>query len=247
MMTSKVSEYKLCSLLFDTTTKDYNTNLQTLLSLINGCSDKSIIVAPEVCLTSYDYDNFDEVLEFASIANQELKKASFDKIIITTMIEKKEDKIYNFAKIFHNGEIVYERAKARLFRFGDEHKYMQEGTDEDLKIVEVDGIKIGILICFELRFKDMWKKLEGCDVIAVPSWWGVLRTEHFKTLTQALALINQCYVVASDSLNEECTKMSGIITPMGEVQRNVDKPCLTLAYDIKEIKTMRKYMDVGIK
>jgi len=241
------SSYKLCSLLFDTTTKDYNTNLQTLLTLINECSEKSLIVAPEVCLTSYDYDNFDSILEFAYFANQELKKASQGKIIITTMIEKRDDKVYNFAKIFHNGEVVYERAKARLFRFGDEHKYMEQGSDEDLKIVEVDGIKIGILICFELRFKDMWQTLEGCDVIAVPSWWGVLRTEHFKTLTQALALINQCYVVASDSLHEECTKMSGIITPMGEVQRNGNKPCLEVLCDKKEIKTMRKYMDVGIK
>jgi len=251
MMTSKQSDtakpYTLCSLLFDTTKKDYNTNLQTLLTLINATDKKSLIVAPEVCLTSYDYDNFDEVLEFASVADAELKKASQDKIIITTMIEKRDGKVYNFAKIFHNGEVVYERAKARLFRFGDEHKYMDEGTDDDLKIIEVDGVKIGILICFELRFKDMWKKLEGCDVIAVPSWWGVLRTEHFKTLTQALALINQCYVVASDSLNEECTKMSGIITPMGEVQRNGNKPCLELPYDKKEIKTMRKYMDVGIQ
>jgi len=251
MMTSKISDtqnaYTLCSLLFDTTTEDYNTNLQTLLKLVDECKDKSLIVAPEVCLTSYDYDNFDEVLEFANIANEALEKASKDKIIIMTMIEKRDDKVYNFAKIFHNGEVVYERAKARLFRFGDEHKYMDEGSDEDLKIVEVDGIKIGVLICFELRFKDFWQKLEGCDVIAVPSWWGVLRTEHFKTITKALALINQCYVVASDSLNEECTKMSGIITPMGEAQRNENKPCLEMPYSKKEIKTMRKYMDVGIK
>ena len=247
MMTSKVREYKLCSLLFDTTTKDYNTNLQTLLTLIKDTDKNSLIVAPEVCLTSYDYDNFDEVLAFADIANEELKKASFGKIIITTMIEKKDGEVYNFAKIFHNGEIVYTRAKSRLFRFGDEHKYMSAGDDEDLKIVTIDGIKIGVLICFELRFKDMWQTLEGCDVIAVPSWWGVLRTEHFKTITQALALINQCYVVASDSLNEECTKMSGIITPMGEAQRNGNKPCLEVPYDKKEIKTMRKYMDVGIK
>jgi len=190
MMTSKMSDtqnaYTLCSLLFDTTTEDYNTNLQTLLKLVDECKDKSLIVAPEVCLTSYDYDNFDEVLEFANIANEALKKASKDKIIIMTMIEKRDEKVYNFAKIFHNGEVVYERAKARLFRFGDEHKYM-------------------------------------------------------------VALINQCYVVASDSLNEECTKMSGIITPMGEAQRNENKPCLEMPYSKKEIKTMRKYMDVGIK
>ncbi|MCF6309833.1 MAG: carbon-nitrogen hydrolase family protein [Sulfurimonas sp.] len=239
--------YKLCSLLFDTTTSDYNTNLQTLLKLIKQTPSKSLIVAPEVCLSSFDYDNFDDVCEFSHVANQEIKKASKNKIIILTMIEKKDGKIFNFAKIFYDGEIVYERAKARLFRFGDEHKYMSEGSDEDIKIVEVDGIRIGMLICFELRFKELWQRLEGCDVIAVPSWWGVLRTEHFKALTHSLAIINQCYVVASDSLNEECTKMSGIIRPHGEDERNGNKPCLEVQYDKKEIETMRRYMDVGIE
>ena len=245
MMTGRENEYKLCSLLFETT-PDYNANLQTLLKLVNEASEKSLIVAPEVCLTAYDYDNFDAVLEFASVANEAIKKASYNKIIILTIIEKKKGEVFNFAKIFHNGEIVYERAKARLFRFGDEHNYMSEGSDEDIKIVEVDGIKIAIFICFELRFKELWQKSEGADVIAVPSYWGVLRTEHFEVITQALAIINQCFVVASDSLDAECTKMSGIIGPHGKVERNGNKPCLEVTYNKKEINVMRRYMDVGI-
>ncbi|MFA5454488.1 MAG: carbon-nitrogen hydrolase family protein [Sulfurimonas sp.] len=242
---SSHSEYKLCSLLFDTA-KEYDANLQTLLELINKTSKRSLIVAPEVCLTGFDYENYEKAVEFSHVASEALKKASKDKIIIVTMLERRDDKVFNFAKIFHNGKIVYERAKAKLFRFGNEHKYMSEGSDEDIKIVEVDGIKIGILICFELRFKEFWQKLEGCDVIAVPSWWGVLRTEHFRVLTQSLAIINQCYVVASDSQNEECTKMSGITRPHGEDERNADRACLEVAYDKKEIITMRRYMDVGI-
>ena len=199
-----------------------------------------------MCLTAYDYENFDEVIAFAPIAIQEIKKVSSNRIIILTIIEKRDGKVFNFAKVFHNGEVVYERAKARLFRFGDEHKYMSEGDDEAIKIIEVDGIKIAIFICFELRFKELWQKSEGADVIAVPSYWGVLRTEHFKSLTQALAIMNQCYVVASDSGDEECTKMSGIITPQGEVQRNGNKPCLEVLYSQKEITLMRRYMDIGI-
>ena len=124
---------------------------------------------------------------------------------------------------------------------------MSEGSDEDIKIVEVNGIKIAIFICFELRFKELWQMSEGADVIAVPSWWGVLRTEHFKAFTQTLAIMNQCYVVASDSKNEECTKMSGIITPQGEVQRNGNKPCLRVEYKQKDIILMRRYMDIGIE
>ena len=237
--------YKLCSLLFETTA-DYEKNLQILLELIRQTDENSLIVAPEVCLTAYDYENFDAVLDFAPYAIEAIKKVSYNKIIILTILERREDFVFNFAKVFHNGEVVYERAKAKLFRFGDEHKYMQEGSVEDFKIVEVDGIKIAVFICFELRFKELWCKSEGADVIAVPSWWGVLRREHFKIFTQALALTNQCYVVASDSKNEECTAMSGIITPSGEATRNENRQRLCMPYSTKEIRLMRRYMDIGI-
>lgn len=245
MMTSKSEEHFLCSLLFKTT-PNYNTNLQTLLSLIKQTKENSLIVAPEVCLTGFDYDNLEEATSFSKIAVEELKSASKDKIIILTMLEKIDGKIFNSAKIFHNGDVVYQRSKARLFRFGNEDKYMSEGSDNEFEIVDVAGIKIAILICFELRFRELLKKCEGADVIAVPSWWGVLRTEHFKTLTQSLAIMNQCYVVASDSLNDECSKMSGIITPMGEVERNGNKPCLEINYRKKDIELMRRYIDVGL-
>ncbi len=242
---SIVKKRALCSLLFETK-PSYEENLQTILTLIKQTDDNSFIVAPEVCLTGYDYDNFEKMLDFSSYAINEIKKVSENKIIILTMLERRDDGVFNFAKIFHNGEVVYEQAKAKLFKFGDEHKYMSAGREEDINIVTVDGLKIGILICFEMRFKSLWQRLEGADIIATPSWWGTLRKENFKTITQALAVMNQCYVVASDSQNEECTGQSGIVNPFGIVQRNGNVPCLELPYDAKEIKKMRKYMDVGI-
>ena len=244
--TSKIRERTLCSLLFKTTS-NYSANLQTLLALLDDAPLNSIVVAPEVCLTGFDYDRFAEAAAFTHEANAEIKKASLEKTIALTMIEKIGDEVFNMAKIFHKGEVVYERAKARLFRFGGEHHRFAQGGDEGVKIVEIDGVKIALLVCFELRFKDLWKKVEGADVVCVPSWWGVLRADHFKSLTQALAIMNQCYVVASDSLNEECSKMSGIISPQGRECANEGRASLELKYDEKEIKLMRKYLDVGIK
>lgn len=235
----------LCSLSFKTTS-NYEENLTTLINLIKGTPDDALVVAPEVCLSGFDYDNFDKVVEFAAHAVDEIKKVLKKRIVILTIIEKIDNKIYNMAKIFHNGEVVYERGKARLFRFGGEHNYFAESCDEDIKVVEIDGLKLGVLICFELRFKELWKKLEGADIIATPSWWGELRSEHFKVITQSLAIINQCYVVASDSANDECTKLSGIITPFGEDRRNENRACLKVDYDKKEVQKMRRYLDVGI-
>jgi len=244
MMTSKGEGYTLCSLLFHTTS-NYKENLQRLLHHINRTKKDSLIVASEVCLTGFDYENIEKATSFALDATVALKKASKKKIIILTMLEKIDNVVFNVAKIFHNGEVVFSRSKARLFRLGNEHKYMSEGVDEEFKVVEVDGIKIALFICFELRFKELWKKAEGADVIATPSWWGKPRAKHLKAFTQTLAIMNQCYVVLSDAQNEECTGLSSIISPQGEVSFNGNKPCLEKKYSKKEIDVMRKYINIG--
>ena len=237
--------YTLCSLQFQTS-PEYQENLDTLAKLIQSTSSHSLIVAPEVSLTGFDYSHFSQAQDFAPFATQKIKELSKDNIIVITMIERKDGEVYNIAKIFHKGEVVYERAKAKLFTFGGEEKYFSSGKDQDIEIITVDGMKIAVLVCFELRFKELWKLTEGADIIVVPAWWGKIRADHFKSLTKSLAIINQCYVIASDSANEECSQMSGIITPMGVEQRNGNALCLKVPYDVKEIVKMRRYMDVGI-
>jgi hypothetical protein len=59
--------------------------------------------------------------------------------------------------------------------------------------------------------------------------------------------MNQCYVLAADASNEDCTSMSGIITPFGKTARNGNALCLLSTYDKQEIRKMRKYLDVGIQ
>ena len=88
--------------------------------------------------------------------------------------------------------------------------------------------------------------LEGADIIATPSWWGKLREQNYLTLTNALAVMNECYVVCSDNRNEECNAQSGIITPFGIEERNEARDLLIQKFDKNEIKKMRRYMDIGI-
>jgi omega-amidase len=236
----------LISLSFETTT-DLVQNLQTLLALVESAPEDSFIVAPEVSLSGFDYEHLDSVVAFASRATSAIRAITKEKTLVVTMLEKRGEHIYNTMKLFHRGEVIYERAKARLFALGDEEKYMLPGEDEDIVIVEIDGVKVGILVCFELRFKQFWSVLEGADIIAVSAWWGALRAKHLVQLTEALALINQCYVVVSDSANKECSGLSGVISAFGISHRNGNNPCLKVPYEQQEIKRMRRYIDVGIK
>ncbi len=237
----------LCTLKFSTRGHSYEKNLATLLSLVDAAPADAVVTAPEVCLTNFDYDRFDEAAAFAVEADKGLRAHSSDKTVILTMIEKRGGKFYNFAKVYHRGRMVHEQAKAKLFLFGGEHKWFAAGNPEDIGIFEIEGIRMGILICFELRFTALWRQLAGAEIIAVPAQWGTLRAEHFDVLGKALAIANECYVLQSDTADREMTGLSGIVTPNGVCERNGAAPLLKALYDASEVLKMRRYLDVGIR
>jgi len=236
----------LATLQFDST-DNYDDNLAILIDLIEQTPDNTIVLAPEVCLTNFDYEHFEAAAAFSKKAIERRLKLSKERIITLSVIEKRENgKYYNVAKVLHHEMIVQQQCKNRLFKLGDEHKYFSQGSDEHLSLFEIEGIKFGLMICFELRFKQYWQDLEGADIILVPARWGKNRTDNSQTLTETLAVLNQCYVLASDASNEDCTAMSGIITPFGKTVRNGNALCLISTYDKQEIRRMRRYLNVGI-
>ena len=224
------------------TTNNFEENLQNLVSHIQNTSSNSLIVAPELCLTGYSYQAMDDAVHITHQAIPLLEQLSSDKIIALTMTTKKDERYYNTLFIFHKGSIVHTQSKYKLFSLGDEEKYFTSGDLKDIKIIEIAGLKITTLICFELRFTELWSKLQGADIILVPAMWGKIRKEHFETLTKALAITNQCYVIASDSANDDMAKSSGIITPFGEGIRNDSKQIIESLFDRKEIIKIRKYI-----
>ncbi|NWF66919.1 MAG: carbon-nitrogen hydrolase family protein [Campylobacterales bacterium] len=235
---------KLYSLQFKTT-ENFNNNLLHLLSLIQKCSNDSIILAPEVCLSGFCYDRMDEACEVSKKAKDRLKNESIGKSIGLTMIEKEEDGYYNNFYMFSGGEIIHKQAKAKLFKLGQEHQYFKEGRVEDIKPFIVDGLKIGVLICFELRFINLWQRLNGCDVILVPAMWGRPRKHNYETLTNALAITLQSFVIASDSTNDDMASSSGIITPFGKDLRHDTKEIISHFADFSEVDKVRKYIDIS--
>jgi len=235
----------LVSLQFKTS-RNYDENLNKLISLINRCEDNSFILAPELCLSGFDYDRLDDAFSISLIAIDILKKLSISKTIALTLTIKKDDKYFNTLHIFSNGNIVHTQSKFKLFTLDNEYKHFTSGDINKIKIIDINGIKVATLICFELRFIDLWKKIKGADIILVPAMWGKKRKQNFEVLTNSLAVMHQCYVIASDSCNDDMASSSGIITPFGVEKRDDNLEIIFQKFDKKEIKKMRRYLDVGI-
>lgn len=244
MTTSKTRS--IVSLCFETEI-DFKKNLDRLITLIDQSPEDAIIVAPEVTLSGFAYDRFEEAAAFTIHALEKLSHHLENRLLIFTAITKEEGSFYNIAYALHNGVIVHRQAKAKLFALGAEHEHFSAGEEGAIAPFIFEGITIGILICFELRFKPLWQRMEGCDIIAIPAQWGKLRSDHFVTLTNALAVMNQCYVIASDADNADTSGMSGIITPFGGEIRNSGSQLLTSHYESRTVKSMRRYINVGIK
>ena len=225
------------------TEKSYEKNLEKLLLIINS-TEAELIVAPELCLTDFDYKNFDKVANFYQTALSQLLEIISDKILVLTMTKKEGNNFVNQALVIHKHNIIHKQNKYKLFTLGDESKYFKAGEKKDVIKFSINGISYGILICFELRFKELWKELEGTDIVLIPARWGKPRKRHLETLSQALAIMNQTFVLVSNSADNEMARSSAIISPWGETYMNDSLESLEQKLFFKEIKKSRRIINM---
>jgi len=237
-MTSKPKKLKIATLQLKTESS-YDKNLQKLLSFIKA-TDAELIVAPELCLTDFDYEHFEEVAKFYMVAIEQLLKVISSQILVLTLTKKEGDTFVNQAVVIHNHQIVHQQNKYKLFTLGEETKYFKAGSKEGIVTFNINGVSYGLLICFELRFKELWHKLEGVDVVLIPARWGKPRKMHLEVLSQALAVMNQTFVVVSNSADDDMASSSAIITPWGECYRDDTLELLERDIVLRDVKKVRR-------
>jgi predicted amidohydrolase len=228
------------------TTSNFQDNLTHLKELINSCEDNSLILAPELALSGFAYNNMQEAAQFSIQAIEEIQNISINKTIALTFIIKKENKYFNTLYIFDNQSIIHTQSKIQLFPLGNELEYFSAGNEDDIKIIEINGLKIATLICFELRFPKLWEKIKGADIILNPAMWGIKRKDHYETISKSLALINQCFVIACNSADDNMAKGSAIINPFGIVKKDDNLEIIEEKFDLDEIKKVRTYINIGL-
>lgn len=112
-------------------------------------------------------------------------------------------KIRNSCLVYDDkGHQVARYDKIHLFGLdlGVEH-YHEENTIEsgsDVIVVETPYGKIGLSICYDLRFPELYRAMGDVDMIVVPAaFTDTTGKAHWETLVRARAIENMCYVIAS--------------------------------------------------
>jgi predicted amidohydrolase len=222
----------------------YEKNLQFLLEYVKE-SKASLILTPELCLTNFDYENFEEAAVFYERAIAELLAVIDAQVLVLTMTVKEGKDFFNRAVVIHKQKVIHQQDKYKLFRLGNEEKYFKAGSKEGIIAFEIDDVKYAILICFELRFKELWIRLQGVDIVLVPARWGKSRKVHLETLSRALAIMNQCFVVLSNSADEEMASSSAIISPWGEVYADDSLEIIEEKIELKDVKRVRRLINIS--
>lgn len=120
-------------------------------------------------------------------------------IIGGSFITKKNGKYYNTCPVINReGELTAIYNKMHLFSYYgcDEGKYIEKG--EHPVLVDINGIKIGLTICYDIRFPEIYRayRKAGADLLINMAAWPKSRAVHWEALTKARAIENQCFMVA---------------------------------------------------
>lgn len=131
-----------------------------------------------------------------------------------------DDRPYNSFVLAGPGGEMHRYRKIHPFTYGREHERFRAG--DQLVTVEVEGLRISMFVCYDLRFADeFWQLAPTTDVYLVPANWPAARRLHWQTLLQARAIENQAYVVGCNRVgsapNLEYIGDSRIISPLGEL------------------------------
>ncbi|MBA3675477.1 MAG: amidohydrolase [Chitinophagaceae bacterium] len=223
-----------------------NANLDMLAQKIEGIKEKTeVVILPEMFSTGFSMQPKLLAENMRGETVDWMKKiASSKKIILTGSVIIKDSETspseraggeayYNrLIWMLPNGEYgVYD--KRHLFAFADEHKHYSEGNKR--LIAQVKGWKINLQVCYDLRFP-VWSRQNPSpnlspggeeqaseyDLLVYVANWPEKRSTAWKTLLQARAIENQCYVVGVNRVGEDGNNIhyagdSMIIDPLGEI------------------------------
>jgi omega-amidase len=163
-------------------------NRKRVLALLSPLED-SLVVLPEMFPCGFDYDNLKNHARESQRLLEELRELSKEKrlTLIGTYPEEREGKLFNTAFVLSDGLLVGKRDKIKLFPLYREGEHFSPGQENP--VFETRHGKVGVLVCFELRFPNLgWElRKKGAQIIAVPSLWGAKRKEHLRVLSQARA------------------------------------------------------------
>jgi omega-amidase len=239
--------------------EDKAANLQMFDEKINRLQQKTeVVILPEMFSTGFSMKPqlLAETMEGDTI-NWMKQTAARKRIILTgSLIIEEGDNYYNrLVWMLPNGQYGY-YDKRHLFAYAGEHEHYTPGNKR--LIASVKGWKVNLLVCYDLRFpvwsrqatplteEEAEKNEVEYDLLVYVANWPEKRNHAWKTLLQARAIENQCYVVGANRVGKDGNDFyysgdSMVVDPMGEVlyTKSHDEDIHTITLEKEKLEEIR--------
>jgi predicted amidohydrolase len=211
-----------------------------------------LAVLPEMWSCGYDYRNLStlatETPRVLETIQEECRNLKL--VCVGSLPELENGTIYNTAYVIDRGEPCGSYRKLHLFSTMREDKFL--GPGNKTLVAETSIGRLGIAICYDLRFPELFRKLalEGAEIICVPAEWPKPRQEHWKTLLRARAIENQVFIVAANCSGVQGKLdffgLSQLISPLGNILKIAEEGDLELVgdFDFSEMESYRNQINI---
>lgn len=164
--------------------------------------DVDILVLPEMFLTGFCMDTSLLDMDLGLVIDS-LRTICYDHdiTIIGSLGIPDEGKYYNRMYVINKGGVVHRYDKQYLFSPALEDKSYARKYDDP--ILEVAGLKMGLQICYELRFPEALRRHDDVDIWLYVANWPKVRIHHWQKLLMARAIENQCYVIGCNRTGKD--------------------------------------------
>lgn len=252
---------KLLGIQMQSVFNDKVKNYQKISKILSENSDfePDLVLLPEMFNTGYDAKNFEQNAEpVPADATSMFLSGMAEKYhtnIAGTLIERTPD------ESLRNSLVVFDRTGKLCARYSKTHLFSHQGYDEgkyikagcEILIAELDFGKVGLSICYDLRFPELFRMLAlcGAELVLCPAAWPDVRENHWVTLLKARAIENQNFVFGVNqagkvTLNRKDAGKSMVIDPWGEVVSSCQdaEEVLRAEIDLDKINEVREKIPV---
>lgn len=242
---------------------DKDENLKKASSMIAQSIDENVdfIVLPEMFNCPYSNDKFIEYQEEENSSKtldliSALARKNNVYILAGSIPEKENSNLYNTSYLFNReGEIIAKHRKMHLFDIDVKDRITFKESDvltagDDFTIAETEFGKIGIGICYDVRFPELARIMveNGALVLFYPGAFNMTTgPAHWELLFRSRALDNQAFAIGvAPALNKSASYHSYghsiIANPWGEiiVQAGEKEELIISEIDLDEIKKIRE-------
>lgn len=204
--------------------EDKAANLAQYEQYIAGIQEKKeVVVLPEMFSTGFTMNTqaLGETMDGPTVQWMKDMAAKYRCILTGSLIIQEGEHYYNRLLWVQPDGVVGHYDKRHLFAYGDEHNHFTAGGKR--LITSVKGFRICPLVCYDLRFPVWARNLgDAYDVLLYVANWPDKRSLAWKTLLQARAIENQCYVVGVNRVGADFRGLnysgdSSVFGPLGEV------------------------------